>query len=168
MRRSKAKPGQRPAGYYEVAGIDLQREMSRLRTLPVFGGAGGALAQDPPALAVRRASVRPLRNLGFAVPDERRISVTAYPGIRPGDALETLLHELVHIAIGRRDRSWHGRLFRRTLSTAMRQAYGVSVTGAASSIHGAYAEAIEQRRRSTAREQQAEVHPQQLVLDMAA
>ncbi len=152
----------RPSSYYEVAGLDLDREMGRLCALPVFGGAEGPLAQDPPSLTVRRASARPRRNLGFAVPAERRISVTAFPGIRPGDVLETLLHELVHIAVGRRGRSWHGRLFRQTLKEAMAQAYGITVTAARGSTHGAYAEAIERRRMATAR-----LHPGQLALDAA-
>ena len=101
----------RPEGYFRVAGLDLEEEMRRLCALPIFGGPDGPLARSKPTLNVRRASARPRRNLGFAVPDERRISVTAYPGIRAGDALEVLLHELVHLAVGRRDRSWHGRLF---------------------------------------------------------
>jgi hypothetical protein len=159
MRTSKANRRRRPPSYYEVAGVDLGREMRWLCTLPVFGGAESPLAQDPPTLTVRRASMRPRRNLGFAVPDERRISVTAYPGIRPGDARETLLHELVHIAVGRRGRSWHGHLFRRTLREAMRQAYGVSVAPGRASTHGVYAEALERRRP---------LHPHQLALDTAA
>ena len=51
--------------------------MTRLRALPVF--AGGPLAEREPELKVRRASGRPER-LGFAVPSEFRLSVTAYPG----------------------------------------------------------------------------------------
>jgi hypothetical protein len=159
VRPSKQRFPRRPAGYYEVAGLDLDREMRWLCMLPVFGGAEGPLAQDPPTLTARRAATRPRRNLGFAVPDEQRISVTAYPGIRPGDARETLLHELVHIAVGRRGRSWHGHLFRRTLREAMLQAYGVSVAPGRASTHGVYAEALERRRA---------LHPHQLALDTAA
>jgi hypothetical protein len=150
----------RPDGYYLVAGIDLRREMQDLCSLPVFGD---ELASDPPLLNIRRASSRPRRNLGFAVPAERRISVTAYPGIRAGDALEVLLHELVHIAVGRRGRSWHGRLFRSTLAQAMLEAYGVSVAATNGSIHGAYAEALERRLRM-----RGDVHPQQLAFESAA
>ena len=96
---------------------------------------------------MRRATARPRRNLGFAVPEERRISVTAYPGIRPGDALETLLHELVHLHVGRSPgaHAWHGREFKRTLARAMREAYGVRPR-ASNSLHGVYADAIEFRR----------------------
>jgi hypothetical protein len=153
----------RPDGYYLVAGFDLAREMRRLCQLAAFGGSNGELARSRPTLRVRRASARPRRNLGFAVPAERRISVTAYPGIRPGDALEVLLHELVHIAVGRRGRSWHGQLFRRTLSEAMYEAYGIGSSAVNGSIHGAYADALERRRR-----QRARLHPDQLSLDTAA
>jgi hypothetical protein len=146
-----------------VAGIDLDREMRRLCALGVFGAASGPLAQEPPQLDVRRASKRPRRNLGFAVPAERRISVTAYPGIRPGDVQETLLHELVHIALGRHDGGWHGSHFRQTLGQAMRQAYGIDGVQVRASTHGTYAEAIEVNRRATAK-----VHPRQLTLDAGA
>ncbi|HEY8779684.1 MAG TPA: hypothetical protein VIL93_07825 [Solirubrobacterales bacterium] len=168
MRSSKRADPRRPTRYYEVAGLDLQREMRWLCTLPVFGGSRGSLARSLPMLTVRRASAHPRRNLGFAVPAERRISVTAYPGIRPGDAQETLLHELVHIAVGRRDRSWHGKLFRQTLKEAMHQAYGITTAPARGSIHGTYAEALERRRRALATTLRGGLHPQQLALDTAA
>jgi hypothetical protein len=158
----------RPAGYYEVAGIDLGREMGRLSALEVFGGADGPLARKPPRLDVRRSSRRPRRNLGFAVPDERRISVTAYPGIRPGDIQETLLHELVHIALGRHQGGWHGRRFRSALKAAMREAYGITDVAARASTHGAYAEALEQRRRAAFRGRRKSVHPGQLALEPGA
>jgi WLM domain len=153
-------------GYYEVAGVDLEREMARLCALELFGGSEGELARRPPRLDVRRSSKRPRRNLGFAVPDERRISVTAYPGIRPGDVQETLLHELVHIALGRHDGGWHGRRFRSALKAAMREAYGITGVAARASTHGTYAEALERRRR--VRRPGVEPHPGQLALDTAA
>jgi hypothetical protein len=130
-----------------VAGVDLRRELERLRELPVF--ADGELARTAPKLKVRRASRRPNR-LGFAIPAEWRISVTDYPGIRPGDALETLLHELVHLHVGRRPGAhrWHGPLFKRTLAAAMAEAYGVVDVRPRNSLHGVYAEAIERRRLS--------------------
>lgn len=135
-------PRSRPRSYYEVAGIALDREMERLRGLPVF--AGGPLAKAAPQLKVRRASRRPNR-LGFAVPSQFRLSVTAYPGIRPGDALETLLHELVHLHVGRaaEARAWHGPTFKRTLARAMREAYRVEIPPPRATLHGPYAEAIE-------------------------
>jgi hypothetical protein len=109
--------------------------------------AGGPLAARRPALKVRRAGRRPNR-LGFAVPAEFRLSVTAYPGIRPGDVLETLLHELVHLHVGRaaEPHAWHGRTFKRALVAAMSEAYGVAGRPPSSTRHGAYAEAIERAR----------------------
>ena len=84
--------------------------------------ATGPLAGAEPELKVRRASRKPNR-LGFAVPDQFRISVTAYPGIRQGDLLETLLHELVHLHVGRQPggHAWHGRVFKQTLRQAMQR-----------------------------------------------
>jgi hypothetical protein len=118
--------------------------MERLRGLPVF--ADGPLAGRRPELKVRRASKRPNR-LGFAVPTEFRLSVTAYPGIRPGDILETLLHELTHLHVGRaaEAHAWHGRTFKATLGRAMGEAYGIASTRPSSTLHGVYAEAIERR-----------------------
>jgi hypothetical protein len=142
-RRAKAPALRgRPASYYRVAGIQLDEEMERLRALPVF--AEGPLARRQPELKVRRASRKPNR-LGFAVPSEFRLSVTAYPGIRTGDVLETLLHELVHLHVGRAKEAhgWHGPTFKRTLSQAMREAYGVTVPMPRATLHGPYAEAIE-------------------------
>jgi len=132
----------RPASYYLVAGVALDRELERLRGLPVF--AAGPLTADRPELKVRRARRQPVR-LGFAVPTQFRLSVTAYPGIRPGDILETLLHELTHLHVGRaaEARAWHGRTFRATLAAAMGEAYGIGIPAPTSTRHGVYAEAIE-------------------------
>ncbi|HWC47541.1 MAG TPA: SprT-like domain-containing protein [Solirubrobacterales bacterium] len=143
----KAPAGPRLRSYYAVAGVALDDEMQRLRELPVF--AEGPLARSTPQLKVRRASKRPNR-LGFAVPSEWRLSVTAYPGIRRGDILETLLHELVHLHVGRaaEAHAWHGPTFKRTLAQAMKEAYGIAIPIPRSTLHGTYAEAIE---RETAR-----------------
>ena len=132
----------RPRSYYLVAGVALDAELERLRALPVF--ADGSLAERRPELKVRRVRQRPNR-LGFAVPSEFRLSVTAYPGIRPGDVLETLLHELVHLHVGRAAEAhgWHGPTFKRTLNRAMREAYGVTIPTPRATLHGPYAEAIE-------------------------
>jgi hypothetical protein len=133
----------RHPSYYLVAGVDLRRELQRLRALRVF--AGGPVAARAPGLKVRRATRRPNR-LGFAVPGEWRLSVTAYPGIRRGDVLETLLHELVHLHVGRQPgaHAWHGRLFKRTLATAMAEAYGIVGVRPGNVFHGVYATAIEE------------------------
>jgi hypothetical protein len=151
----KRAPVRRPPAYFVVAGIRLDQELDRLRELPVF--AGGPLARRP-ELKVRRASRRPNR-VGFAVPTEHRLQVTDYPGIRPGDVLETLLHELVHLHVGRarEAQAWHGRTFKLTLARAMAEAYGVSGVATRSTLHGAYAEAIERLR----------TRPQMGLLDLA-
>jgi hypothetical protein len=132
----------RHPSYYLVAGVPLDAELARLRGLRVF--AGGPLASRAPELKVRRARRRPNR-LGFAVPTEFRLSVTAYPGIRPGDVLETLLHELTHLHVGRaaEPRAWHGRTFKTTLARAMAEAYGLGGRAPGHTLHGVYAEAIE-------------------------
>lgn len=141
-RRAPAKPKIRPASYYLVSGIQLEAEMDRLRALPAF--AEGPLTGRRPELKVRRARTRPNR-LGFAVPSEFRLSVTAYPGIRTGDILETLLHELVHLHVGRAKEAhaWHGPTFKRVLSQAMQEAYGIEIPTPRATLHGPYAEAIQ-------------------------
>ena len=106
-----------------------------------------------PELKVRRASTRPNR-LGFAVPAEYRLSVTAYPGIRPGDVLETLLHELD--APPRRPRRRGPCLARPHLQGDARAGDAGGLRGRrpirpSSSRHGVYAEAIEQGLRADAR-----------------
>jgi hypothetical protein len=144
VQRTPAAPC-RGRSYYVVGGVALDRELERLRALPVF--ADGPLATRKPALKVRRASKRPNR-LGFAIPAEFRLSITAYPGIRPGDIQETLLHELVHLHVGRsaEPHAWHGQTFKRALATAMEQAYGVTIRIPSSTRHGTYTEAIERAR----------------------
>jgi hypothetical protein len=140
-----ATPLRRDPSYYLVAGVALEQELDRLRALPAF--AGGRLALQRPLLKVRRARKRPIR-LGFAVPSQFRLSVTAYPGIRPGDVLETLLHELVHLHVGRsaEAHAWPGRTFKSTLATAINEGYGISVLHPSNTRHGVYAEAIERAR----------------------
>lgn len=147
-RRTAAAP-RRSRAYYLVAGVELDRELERLRALPVF--ADGPLATRKPELKVRRAGKRPNR-LGFAVPTEFRLQVTAYPGIRPGDIQETFLHELVHLHVGRtaEPHVWHGQTFKRALAEAMKQAYGIAIRPPSNTRHGTYAEAIEQAQRQTA------------------
>jgi hypothetical protein len=137
----------RRPSYYLVAGVPLEREMDRLRALPIF--AGGPLAGRSPELKVRRAGKRPNR-LGFAVPSQFRLQVTDYPGIRPGDVLETLLHELTHLHVGRaaEAHAWHGPTFKRTLAEAMRQGFGIEGLRPRSTLHGVYAEAIEAALRT--------------------
>lgn len=142
LRRRPPPASRRPRAYYLVAGVALDDELDRLRALPVF--VDGPLAERRPELKVRRARRRPNR-LGFAVPSQYRLSVTAYPGIRPGDVLETLLHEMVHLHVGRaaEAHAWHGPTFKRVLGQAMREAYGVEIPTPRATLHGPYAEAIQ-------------------------
>ncbi len=149
-----------------VAGVNLREEMARLCRLDALGGPGGGLARRPPELAVRRASRRPRSRLGFAVPDEHRISVTAYPGIRRGDIEETLLHELVHIAVGAGTghRRWHGPEFASTLQRAMAEGYGIEGLRPPSSLHGTYAKALEERHERERLAARRRTHPDQLEL----
>ena len=156
----------RPASYYLVAGVDLRTEMERLASLSVFGGPGGPLSRRPPTLSIRRASVRPRSRLGFAIPDEWRISVTSFPGQRRGDAEETLVHELVHLFIGASPGThrWHGRDFKATLRRAMREGYGIRGVQVNGSYHGAYADALEDRRSQAPARRSKTLHPGQLAL----
>jgi hypothetical protein len=155
----------RPVAYFVVAGLDLAQEMDRLRRLTLF--AEGELPRRRPELKVRRAASRPNR-LGFAVPDEWRLSITAYPGIRPADARETLLHELVHLHVGTEPgrHRWHGRRFRSVLRTAMAEAYGLTGVRPRGTLHGAYADALERqaKARLSHRRGAARVAPGQLSL----
>jgi hypothetical protein len=147
-RRHALRTLKRDPSYFVVVEVALSQEMGRLRELPAF--TGGPLAVREPELKVRRARRRPNR-LGFAVPTQFRLSVTAYPGIRAGDILETLLHELVHLHVGRaaERHAWHGETFRRTLARAMEEGYGVVGPSPRSTAHGVYAVAIERARRTS-------------------
>lgn len=140
LRRLRRHPS-----YHRVAGVELDLELERLRALPVF--VSGPLAKRAPELKVRRAQRRPIR-LGFAVPSQYRLSITVYPGARAGDLLETLLHELVHLHVGRAEEAhaWHGPTFKRTLAQAMREAFGIVGLHPRSTRHGVYADAIEATR----------------------
>jgi hypothetical protein len=156
----------RPTSYFRVAGVDLRVEMQRLSRLAVFGGEDGPLVHRPPTLTVRRASRRPRSRLGFAIADEWRISVTAFPGQRPGDALETLVHELAHLVVGasRGSRRWHGRQFMATMRRAMQEGYGIRGVEPSSSYHGAYADALDRQRAQGPRGRSGVPHPGQLEL----
>ena len=104
--------------------------------------------------------------MGFAIPEEWRISVTAFPGQRRGDAEETLVHELVHLFVGASPGThrWHGREFKATMRRAMREGYGIRDVKLNGSYHGAYADALE-RIRSRARATRSKtLHPGQLAL----
>ncbi len=164
--RRRARPASRPPRYYLAAGIDLRAEAERLCRLDALGGEDGPLVKRPPELTVRRASKRPRSRLGFAIPEEHRLSVTVYPGIRRGDLEETLLHELVHLAVGASPggRRWHGREFSETLRRAMAEGYGIRGIRPANTLHGTYAEELERIHARDAALAAQDVHPDQLEL----
>lgn len=166
--RRRSRP--RPARYYVAGDLDLRAEAERLCRLEALGGADGPLVRKVPELTVRRASRRPRSRLGFAIPDEGRLSVTVYPGVRRGDLEETLLHELVHLAVGASPggRRWHGREFTETLRRAMAEGYGLRGVRAKSALHGAYAAALERKRAREAAPAARGVHPGQLKLTVEA
>jgi SprT-like family protein len=146
--------------------VDLRSELDRLCLLPAFGGETGPLGRRSPTLTVRRASRRPRSRLGFAIPEEWRISVTAFPGQRKEDAEETLVHELVHLFVGASagTHRWHGRQFKATMARAMREGYGVRGVKPNGSYHGAYADALERIRSRAQSKGSKALHPGQLAL----
>ena len=85
---------------------------------------------------------------------------------RRGDVEETLLHELVHLAIGAAPggRRWHGTEFTDTLRRAMLEGYGVAGARVRNTYHGAYAAALERSHAAEARLAERGVHPEQLEL----
>jgi SprT-like family len=151
--RHNRRTPRRPRAYYLVAGLDLRAEMERMCALEALGGATGPLARKPPTLTIRRPAKHPRSRLGVAWPDEHRLSVTAYPGIRASAVLETLCHELVHLYLGRgRGREgWHGARFKATLHAAITERFGIEVARAANAYHGHYAAAIERGLTAQAR-----------------
>jgi hypothetical protein len=112
--------------------------------LEALGGPHGPLVREPPTLTVRRPARRPRSRLGVAWPDENRLSVTAYPGIKASAILETLCHELVHLYLGRgRGREgWHGARFKATLHAAIVERFGIETKRPPNAYHGHYAAAI--------------------------
>lgn len=106
-----------------IAGEALHPWLERMSTLPVFGGEQSDLSQNLPRLHIRRASTKPRRRLAFACYTRHLIHITDYPGIRRADALETLLHEVVHLSSFEL-RAHDGR-FKRTLARAALECFGV-------------------------------------------
>ena len=106
-----------------VAGEALHPWLERMSTLPVFGGAQSDLSQHLPRLHIRRASRKPRRRLAFACYTRHLIHLTDYPGIRRADALETLLHEVVHLSSF--ELRHHDARFKRTLVQAAQECFGV-------------------------------------------
>lgn len=108
-----------------VAGVDLAEHLDRFSRLEAFGGDQCRLVDRPCALRIRRATRRPRSRLAFACYTRHLIHVTAYPGQRTADALETLLHEVVHLAS--LDNRRHDRHFKDLLAAASLEAFGVDL-----------------------------------------
>ncbi len=121
-KRSRPSADARP-GADRVAGIALTPWLEHMARLPVFGGDESRLNGNLPRLHVRRASKKPRRRLAFADYDRHLLHLTDYPGITPADALETLLHEVVHLQS--LDLRKHDARFKRTLARAAKECFGV-------------------------------------------
>lgn len=136
---------------YTVEGVDLRKEMDKLLKLRVFGGRQGRLFRNPPELVISRRTQYPSSQLGYAEMHgswgHYRITVATYPGQTLADARETLVHELVHVAVGLNH--GHDATFRETMTKAFREAYKVLPVGVAHNrYHGRYAAAL--MRKETA------------------
>jgi hypothetical protein len=121
-KRTHVKTDQRP-GADRVAGIALLPWLEHMARLPVFGGEDSRLTDNLPRLHVRRARSKPKRRLAFADYDRHLLHLTDYPGITPADALETLLHEVVHLQS--LDLRRHDARFKRTLARAAKECFGI-------------------------------------------
>lgn len=135
---------------YTVDGVDLRDEMRKLIKLRAFGGKTGRLFRRPPTLLIRKHSYHPRSQMGVAYPSRNQITIATYPGQTLADARETLVHELVHIAMGT-THEIHGPNFRKLMTTAFKEAYKVYPMGAGHNVyHGRYAEALRRRERAAA------------------
>jgi len=86
---------------------------------------------------------------GSCTPADRTIRLSRRLQDMPAWVIDyVLVHELVHLHVGRarEAHAWHGRTFKATLAQAMDEAYGVRGVPTRSTLHGAYAEAIERLR----------------------
>lgn len=111
-----------------IAGVHLPSEAATiLRRSPTLRELSPGLTAEKIEFKARRSSKRP-RTLGYAWPYDRRVSVTDYPGVTAEGARETLLHEIVHLAVGRDPSdhaAWHGRAFQKALRDARAEVYGL-------------------------------------------
>lgn len=103
-----------------VDGVDLQPWLVHMAGLPVLGG---RLVGNLPKLHIRRASKAPKRRLAFASYDRHLIHLTAWPELVHVQALETLLHEVVHLSS--LDLRAHSLHFKQTLAQAAFECFDV-------------------------------------------
>lgn len=111
-----------------IAGVHLPSEAATIiRRSPTLRELAPRLTADRITYQVRRYSQHPRSRLGSAWPWERRLQVNDYPGVTAEGARETLLHEIVHLAVGRDPSdhaAWHGRAFQKALRDARAEVYG--------------------------------------------
>lgn len=145
-RNEKARAQEATTARYTVDGVDLRSEFKRLIRLRAFGGPQGPLATSPPTFDISRRTVTPRAQLGTAWPWRNRILIATYPGQTREDALETLVHELTHIAAHTHQ---HGTEFRRMMNAAFTEAYKVTPKGLPGNYNGRYAEALRARNQAS-------------------
>lgn len=123
--RRKVRARDQAEARYQWRGVDLREEFERYRKLPVFRGS--RVAKDRPGFGIRHARRLQSSQVGFASPSEWRIHVTTWPTAPLDTVRDTIIHELVHLCVGRADDGWHGISFKRTLTRALTEA-GLSTT----------------------------------------
>lgn len=114
--KAAARKVEKECARFVFSGYDVREVVFKLSRLEHLGGPRGRMAKDPPVIWVRWTKHGPMTILGRAWPWENRIQVTAWEGVTLPFLMETIVHELAHIKVGRtrdgqRD-GWHGRKFR--------------------------------------------------------
>jgi hypothetical protein len=114
--------------YYTIAGLDLRTLVAEFCKAPALStntpGMYATLKARNVTIVVRRCSRQP-RRFGFARYRTLTISICDYPGIKPEDVRETVIHELAHLRVGFHDDMHHGTKWRTVFRLACEQALGV-------------------------------------------
>jgi SprT-like family protein len=148
--RARARAAAAETARYTVDGLDLRAELARLcklRTFKAPGAGPGRLARRTPELTVTHRRARPTYELAAADDWGWRIRMAIWPGMDTADARETLVHELVHLFVGRQEgnNAWHGPTFKRVMRAAFREAYGPDIVAVDNVYHGRHAAALRAR-----------------------
>lgn len=112
---AKAAAARRALGHV-AAGVDIDAAFAAYRKLPPFVGNLG-----PIKLTVGHDSEG--GGHGYAATYRRKIRVAYGPHATKAEVLEVLMHEMVHMALPRREA--HGERFRLTLRRAARELWGI-------------------------------------------
>jgi hypothetical protein len=148
--KRRAKEGReraKRAAYYTVDGVNLHDEMVKLCRLPAFGGRSGRMAKNPPKLRIRRAAEPPRSRYGIAWWFRNEIQVTTWPTRTRYSALETLLHELVHVYTRYDCDRPHDKTFKRKFRDAAHEAWGI-LKWPEHAYHGTYEFALAEKARA--------------------